>query len=68
MRTEYILSGFFYACQIGLTGRGNRQPKAFFDHAAMVERYAGPVIDRGLARGRHFFDDGLVWNGAMRTR
>jgi len=45
-----------------MTGRGNRQPKAFFDHAAMVDRYAGEVIDRDLARGRHFFDDSLVWN------
>ena len=45
-----------------MTGRGNRQPKAFFDHAAMVARYAGPVIDRNLARGRHFFDDKLAWN------
>jgi hypothetical protein len=45
-----------------MTGRGNRQPKAFFDHAAMVARYSGPVIDRDIARGRHFFDDTLVWN------
>jgi len=45
-----------------MTGRGNRQPKAFFDHAAMVARYAGPVIDSGIARGRHFFDDALTWN------
>jgi len=28
----------------------------------MVARYAGPVIDRNLARGRHFFDNTLVWN------
>ena len=45
-----------------MTGRGNRQSKAFFDHAAMVARYTGPVINRDLARGRHFFDDTLVWN------
>ena len=45
-----------------MTGRGNRQPKAFFDHAAMISRYAGPVIDRNIARGRHFFDQDLVWN------
>ncbi len=45
-----------------MTGRGNRQPKAFFDHAEMINRYAGPVIDRDIARGRHFFDGTLVWN------
>ena len=45
-----------------MTGRGNRQPKMFFDHAAMINRYSGPVIDRNLARGRHFFDDTLIWN------
>jgi len=45
-----------------MTGRGNRQPKTFFDHAEMVARYAGSVIDRDLARGRHFFADTLVWN------
>jgi len=45
-----------------MTGRGDRQDKAFFEHPRMVDRYAGSVITRDLARGRHFFDEGLLWN------
>jgi hypothetical protein len=28
----------------------------------MVARYASAVIDRDMARGRHFFDRNLLWN------
>jgi S-adenosylmethionine synthetase len=45
-----------------MTGRGNREPKSFFEHPEMVARYARAVIDRDMARGRHFFDRKLLWN------
>ena len=47
-----------------MDGRGDRQSKSFFEHPGMVARYTGSVIGREMARGRHFFDQDLVWNGA----
>jgi S-adenosylmethionine synthetase len=46
-----------------MIGRGERQSRAFFDHAGMFERYGRERIDRDLGRGRHFFDEGFGWNG-----
>jgi hypothetical protein len=46
-----------------MVGRGDREPKSFFEHPGMVARYSGAVIDIDMARGRHFFDEGLIWNG-----
>ena len=45
-----------------MVGRGHREAKSFFEHPAMIARYAGAVIDSDMARGRHFFDQGFVWN------
>ena len=47
-----------------MDGRGDRQSKSFFEHPKMVARYTGSVIGREMARGRHFFDQDLIWNGA----
>jgi len=46
-----------------MTGRGLRQDKSFFEHSEMVARYSEAMISPDMARGRHFFDDGLIWNG-----
>jgi hypothetical protein len=47
-----------------MEGRGGRQPPAFFAHPEMVARYPASLITTGLARGLHFFDPRLPWNGA----
>jgi hypothetical protein len=46
-----------------MTGREERQPEAFFDHSAMVERYAPEFISSDLGQAKHFFDPNLPWNG-----
>ena len=46
-----------------MEGRGERQPAAFFVHPKMVARYPASLITADLARGLHFFDTGLPWNG-----
>ena len=45
-----------------MVGRGSREGKAFFEHPEMVDRYKAVMINRDMARGRHFFDMGLPWN------
>jgi S-adenosylmethionine synthetase len=47
-------------------GRGERMPTGFFDHGAMRQRYGTALDYTALARGGHFFDEGLPWNTAAR--
>jgi hypothetical protein len=47
----------------GMEGRGERQPAAFFVHPEMMARYPANLITTERARGLHFFDDALPWNG-----
>jgi S-adenosylmethionine synthetase len=47
----------------GMEGRGERQPAAFFTHPEMIARYPANLITTERARGLHFFDDALPWNG-----
>lgn len=48
-----------------MNGRGSREGAGFFDHARMVARYGGAMISAELARGRHFLDHELPWNGMI---
>jgi S-adenosylmethionine synthetase len=48
-----------------MVGRGHREPKSFFEHSGMIAHYTGVAITRDMARGRHFFDEKLIWNGAL---
>lgn len=48
-----------------MTGRGNREGAGFFDHSQMAARYGGVMISAEMARGRHFFDVSLPWNGLV---
>jgi len=48
-----------------MNGRGSREGAGFFDHAGMVARYGGAMISAELARGRHFLDHELPWNGMI---
>ncbi len=45
-----------------MTGRGERVPKEFFRHDAMIRRYGAAAIGPALACGRHFYDERLPWN------
>ena len=49
-----------------MTGRGERAPREFFAHQAMVGRYAATTINAAMGRGTHFFDDALPWNCGAR--
>jgi S-adenosylmethionine synthetase len=51
-----------------MVGRGHREPKSFFEHPEMVARYTGSAITREMAKGRHFFDEKLIWNGELLER
>ena len=48
-----------------MNGRGGREGADFFDHAQMVARYGSTMISADLARGRHFLDPALPWNGLL---
>ncbi len=48
-----------------MNGRGSREGADFFDHAQMVARYGATLISADLARGRHFLDPRLPWNGML---
>lgn len=50
-----------------LCGRGERMPAGWFDHCALRRRYSTGVDYATLARGGHFFERGVAWNGASRA-
>lgn len=45
-----------------MTGRGERLPPAWFDHAELRRRYPTAFDYGAAARGGHFFDGRLPWN------
>ena len=46
-----------------MEGRGERQSAEFFIYPEMVGRYPTNLITTERAKGLHFFDQGLPWNG-----
>jgi hypothetical protein len=46
-----------------MEGRGERQTPEFFVHPEMVARYPASLITTDRARGLHFLDQRLPWNG-----
>jgi hypothetical protein len=47
-----------------MSGRGERLGPAWFDHAAIRDRYSTRLDYAALARGAHFFEAAAAWNGA----
>jgi S-adenosylmethionine synthetase len=43
--------------------RGPRKENAWFNHDRIVAWLDPSTVNRDLARGRHFFDQDLIWNG-----
>lgn len=48
-----------------MEGPGRPVARGFFNHEALCGRYRDVRITPELAEGRHFWDGGAVWNGAL---
>jgi S-adenosylmethionine synthetase len=46
-----------------MAGRGRREAGGFFHHGTLAERYDPGAITGALARGGHFYDVSMPWNG-----